>query len=165
MLWKIWKTVARWNFTTRFNFRAHIFTNFPGAYPKKSMLQMLFLLCDGCLHYKSSINVSHQLSQLPPPLSYVVLWIVWYTWTSVFQFICTWRFYPTQATLKAKIGRKEVETMVSTSEMGITHGKVCIFYCSLFSSELKGIFVCQCSLCEAWIFMGRVPCPFYQWIF
>ncbi|XP_065907786.1 protein mono-ADP-ribosyltransferase PARP4-like [Dysidea avara] len=29
-----------------------------------------------------------------------------------------------QATLKAKIGRKEVETMVSTSEMGITHGKV-----------------------------------------
>jgi len=31
-----------------------------------------------------------------------------------------------QATLKAKIGRKEVETMVSTSEMGITHGKVLI---------------------------------------
>ncbi|XP_065907785.1 protein mono-ADP-ribosyltransferase PARP4-like isoform X2 [Dysidea avara] len=29
-----------------------------------------------------------------------------------------------QGTLKAKIGRKEVETMVSTSEMGITHGKV-----------------------------------------
>ncbi|XP_065907778.1 protein mono-ADP-ribosyltransferase PARP4-like isoform X3 [Dysidea avara] len=29
-----------------------------------------------------------------------------------------------QTTLKAKIGRKEVETMVSTSEMGITHGKV-----------------------------------------
>ena len=29
-----------------------------------------------------------------------------------------------QATLKARIGRKTVETMVSTSEMGVTQGKV-----------------------------------------
>jgi len=33
-----------------------------------------------------------------------------------------------QATLKAKIGRKTVETMVSTSEMGVTQGKVLIFH-------------------------------------
>ena len=29
-----------------------------------------------------------------------------------------------QATLKARIGRKIVQTMVSTSEMGVTQGKV-----------------------------------------
>ena len=38
--------------------------------------------------------------------------------TNYVQIVCL------QATLKARIGRKTVETMVSTSEMGVTQGKV-----------------------------------------
>ena len=54
-----------------------------------------------------------------------------------------------QATLKAYIGKKEIKTMVSTSDLAMTNGRVSLQYCKIryncnMAIGLPNLSLCQC---------------------